>query len=142
MLSSQSWAAILNVVQIRCEAHPSLWETSNFAFAMGEGALAANSTQGVSRHVTSPCHRPGRYWSAKVPDMPALAQLVAKRVGAWSAGYIKTNAALHKIRLIWIAKENERRAVIERLAVSGNLPAGLQQFLNGGFVISCRRNGC
>ena len=62
-------------------------------------------------------------------------QLVAIRVGARAAGNVIARTALHKVRFVRMPEENERRPVVERARVAGNLPSRFQQILDGNALI-------
>ena len=60
----------------------------------------------------------------------ALLKLVAIRGDGRRAGHVVACTALHEIGLVRMPEENERRPVIQRAGVAGDLPASLQQRLD------------
>src|ERR1700730_14650033 len=67
-------------------------------------------------------------WRAHAP----LTQLVAK--SARLAAHVVAHAALHEVGFVGTPEEHKSRAIIGRLAVSGNLPAPLQELLDSWAV--------
>ena len=63
-----------------------------------------------------------------------LTQLVANRVSARLAAHVVAHTALHEVGFVGAPEKDKSRAIIARLAISGNLPAPLQQLLDGWAV--------
>jgi hypothetical protein len=65
-------------------------------------------------------------WRAQAP----LTQLVANGISARLAAHVVAHAALHEVGFVGTPEEDKSGAIIGRLAVSGNLPAPLQELLD------------